>query len=265
MRSKKPAITFEEAINTKKDLLRQKYKKSLSEATANQSDGKLMNDEVFGKINVGKYSLRTKIRKNPWLLSGVPASKALSWLYKTVFKEPKTYRHNKVLLNQGHLFTFEYLNPKYKNTKHLLWFDKYPLVLSLGPIVTKEGLRNIGFNLHLVPPKVRIVILCTIFEMYKKLYRYQIFYKKTGPVAIQYQHLVKPLMKYGAAFCIRMYIPSRTRQIVIFPYRDWHNAIFLPSRGYDGIRAAKLIQEWRKYVRKLGFGTSSNLNLTSHI
>ena len=50
------------------------------------------------------------------------------------------------------------------------------------------------------------------------------------------------------------------------PYgHEWHNAIFIPSRAYDGIKAAKLIQAWRKYVKKLGFGTTNNLNWTSHV
>lgn len=261
MRSKKPPVTFEELLYSKKDLLKQKYNKSLSDAYGNDPTKEI--DEF--KLNVGKFSLRTRIRKNPWLTSGTPASKALSWMYKEVFKDPKKYRYNKALLQQGQLFAFEYLNPKFKNSPKLPYFDKFPLVLSLGPVVTKEGLRNIGFNLHLVPPKIRIIILCTIFEMYKKMYRYQIFYKKQGAVQIKYQFLVKPLMKYGAGFCIRMYIPARQTHIVVFPYLDWHKAIFVPSRGYDGIRAAKLIQAWTKYIRNLGFGTSSNINWNSNI
>lgn len=262
MRSKKPPVNLQEHLNTdKRALYREKYNKSLTDAIGKDPTKEI--DDL--KLGVGKYSLRTKIRKNPWLNTGIPASKALSWLYKTVFKDPKKYRYNKIFLAQGQLFTFEYKNPKFKNTDALPWFDKYPLVLSLGPIVTKNGIRNIGFNLHLVPPKIRIVILVKIFEVYKKLYRYQIFYKKLGPVQIKYKFLVKPLLVYGAAFCVRMYIPARQNQIVIFPYNDWHNAIFLPSRGYDGIRATKLIQAWTKYMRKQHIGTTQNLNWNSHI
>jgi len=254
MRTKKSPISIA-------DFYKEKYKKSLEDAVGNDPSKEI--DDF--KLNVGKFSLRTRIKNNVWLKSGVPASKALSWLHKTVFKEPKIYRYQKILLGQGQLFTFDYKNPKGKNTPSLPWFDKYPLVLSLGPIVTKQGPRNIGFNLHLVPPKIRIIILCTIFEMYKRLYRYQIFYKRQGPVQIKYKFLVKPLLKYGAGFCVRMYIPQRQNQIVIFPYSDWHKAIFLPSRGYDGIRANKLIIEWRKYVRNLGFGTTQNIKWETHI
>lgn len=254
MRSKKPAISL-------KTFHEEKNKKSIADAK-----GKSPEKEIEDlKLTVGKFSLRTRIRNNPWLKSGRPANKALEWLHKICFKQPEKYHYKKMLFAQGQLFTFEYFNPKYKNTKSLPWFDKYPLVLSLGPVVTKEGVRNIGFNLHLVPPKIRIIILATVFEIYKKLYRYQIFYKKQGPVQIKYEHLAKPLMKYGAGFCVRMYIPNRIRQIVIFPYNEWHNAIFIPSRSYDGIKATKLIQAWTKYVRNLGFSTRATINWDKNI
>ena len=162
---KKPAQNLEEYLFSKKELHKEKYKKSLNDAVGIDPTKEI--EDL--KLKTGKFSLRTKIRNNPWLKSGIPASKALSWLYKTVFKQPEKFRYPKLLMEQGQLFTFEYMNPKNKDTKALPWFDKYPLVLSLGPIVTKQGIRNIGFNLHLVPPKVRIVILCSVFELYKKL------------------------------------------------------------------------------------------------
>lgn len=261
-RKKKPPVNLEEFLKTdRKSLTKEKFKRILDESTGVDNTKEI---EDF-RLNIGKFSLKTKIKNSSWVKSGVPASKAISWLFKTCFKEPEKYRYNKLLMYQGNLFTFEYKNPKLKNTKQLPWFDKYPLVLSLGPTVTKEGVRNLGINLHLLPPKVRIVILCTIFEMYKRLYRYQVFYKKTGPVAIKYQHLIKPLLKYGADFAIRMYIPQRQRQIVIFPFMEWHNAVFVPSRGYDSIKAVKLIQLWRKHIRKRGYATTPNIKWESHI
>ena len=72
-------------------------------------------------------------------------------------------------------------------------------------------------------------------------------------------------MKYGADFAIRMYIPQRQKSIVIFPFEEWHNAVFLPSRGYDGIKAAKLVQAWRKHVRKNGGSLSQNINWLTHV
>ena len=258
-KSKKKIITFEEffeAGRDKREIYAQKYQKSLAEARATDNDEN--NIDKFG-LKTGKFSLKTKIKANPWVKSR-PSSKASSWLFSVVFQNPSTYRYTRMLLNQGMLFMFEYKNPKYKGTSVLPWFDKYPLVLSLGPIVTKKGIRNIGFNLHLLPPKVRIIVLCAVFEIYKRLYRYQIFFKKDNPVNINYKIIVKILEKYGVKFAVRMYIPSRMRQIVKFPYNEWHKAVFIPSRGYDSIKANKLIHEWRLFCRRNGFATNPNLD-----
>lgn len=238
-----------------------KYKQSLDKARASDNEAALIE-----KLNIrtGYYSLRTRILKNPWVKNR-PASKASRWLAKDVFKNPSDYRYNRRLMFQGGFFTFEYLNPKYKGTSVLPWFDKYPLVISLGPVVTKQGIRNIGFNLHLLPPKIRIIVLCAIFEMYKKLYRYQVFFKQIKPVNIKYQSIVGALEHYGVKFCVRMYIPQRMNHIVRFPIKDWHKAIFIPSRGYDSIRANKLIKEWRLFCRRNGFSVRENMDWQSII
>ena len=261
-RNKKRVITLDEYLaSDKKAIYGEKYKKSLDAAKGEDTD-KLIDD--LG-LKTGKYSLKNAIKNNPWLKEGRPASKALGWLYKTVFKTPHTYKYNKKLLHAGGCFAFEYKNPKNKGKESLPFFDKFPLIISLGPIVTKSGIRNLGFNLHLVPPKIRIIIMCQIFELYKRNYRYQIFYKKEKPVTIKYKYVIKSLEKYGADFCVRMYIPARQNQIVLFPYKEWKNAIFIPSRAYDGIKANKLIQLWTKFIRAKKYSTSANVNWLTQV
>jgi hypothetical protein len=250
---KKKIITLEEYLN-KKEYYESKYKQSLSENKATENDEKLIDDF---KIKSGYYSLKTRILKNPWVQSR-PSNNAIRWLFKEVFKDPRTYKYQRSILYQGGLFMFEYLNPKYKDTSVLPWFDQYPLVISLGPIVTKQGIRNIGFNLHLLPPKIRIIVLCKIFELYKRLYRYQIYYKIEKPVNIHYKDIILALQKYGVKFAVRMYIPKRTRKIIRFPMMTWYKAIFIPSRGYYGIKAQKLIEAWKKFCRKNEYTISEN-------
>lgn len=244
-----------------KKIYEQKYNKSLSDA---YNDSELDLIDAYD-LSIGKYSLRTRVKNNPWLKSGRPATEAIKWFYRDVLKNPGTYRYPKHFLMAGGMYTFEYFNPKYKNTKQLPWFDKYPLVISLGPVTTKNGIRNLGLNLHLLPPKVRIVVMCQIFEIYKRLYRYQIFFNRQKPVKIKYQVILKVLKKYGVDFCVRMYIPRRQKTIVQFPYKSWYQAIFLPSRAYDGIKAEKLQQEWVRHVRKLGYSTQANINWQNNI
>ncbi|MCK9416602.1 hypothetical protein M0Q97_08105 [Candidatus Dojkabacteria bacterium] len=264
----KKRMTLQELIEksakkgiSQKDIYSEKYSHSISHGKATDND-----EDLIDKFHVktGYYSLRTKVLKNPWIKYR-PASEATKWLFREVFKDPSTYKYNRMIMGQGQMFIFEYFNPKYKDTSVLPYFDKHPLVISLGPVVTNLGVRNIGFNLHLLPPKIRIIVMCAIFEMSKKMYRYQIFLKQEKPVLIKYQSIVKGLKRFGVKFCVRMYIPSRMRQIVKFPYKDWHKAIFIPSRAYYGIRAAKLIDEWKKFCRKEGMSISPNIDWKTNI
>jgi hypothetical protein len=249
MRGKKPKKNLA-------DYYKEKYSKSLSEAKATGNDENTI-DAL--NLNLGKYTLKSHISRSPWLKSGRPATKAIKWLYQEVFKNPDVYRHNRMLLNQGNLYMFEYKNPKYKDT--LDFYDKFPLVLALGPVSTKLGIRNIGFNLHLLPIKIRVIVLCLVFDFFKRLYRYQIFHNRENrPVNINYGIITKKLERYGVKFCVRMYIPNRQRQIVKFGYKDWAKAIFIPSRGYSKITAPKLLKAWKDFNRKQGFKTNPNMS-----
>ena len=249
MRGKKPKKNLA-------DYYKEKYSKSLSEAKATGNDENTI-DAL--NLNLGKYTLKSHITRSPWLKSGRPATKAIKWLYQEVFKNPDVYRHNRMLLNQGNLYMFEYKNPKYSEI--LQYWDKFPLVLALSPVATKLGIRNLGINLHLLPIKIRVIVLCQVFELYKKLYRYQIFHQRENkPVNINYKYIEKKLQKFGIKFAIRMYIPNRQRQIVKFPYKDWSRAIFIPSRGYSKIRAAQLLKEWKKFIKNEGYKTNPNMS-----
>ena len=257
-------IILEEFVKetTNKDKYAAKYSKSVSSATGDKEFAARLKKM---KIKTGRFSLRKEILNNPWL-GQRPASQALRWLFKEVFKDPKSYKYSKRLLHQGGLFIFEYHNPKYKDTSVLPWFDKYPLVLSLGPRVYETGVRNLGFNLHLLPPRIRIITICYIFELYKNLYRFGIYYNKDiNVIPLDYKNIIKVLESYGVKFCVRMYIPQRQTQIVHFPTKDWSKAIFIPSRGYYDIRAKKLIKEWRNYCKDAGLSINEKVNWKSLI
>lgn len=262
---KKKIINLEDYLDkvglSKKDLYSLRYKRSLQKARQTSAEKETIEKL---KVRTGNYSLRYQILRNPWVKQR-PASKALSWLYKTVFTNSRIYKYDRRLMYQGGLFMFQYFNPKYKGTSVLPWFDKFPLVVSLGPKETNQGIRNLGFNLHLLPPKIRIIVLCAIFELYKKIYRFQIFAKRESPVMINYGVIVDKLKRFGVKFCIRMYIPNRQNQIIRFPWKDWCRAIFIPSRGYDGIRAQMLIREWRDFCRASGVTISPNIDWKSQI
>ena len=255
MKTPKKIINFDDLF--KKNEIADKYKKSLSDARASDSETAMINS--LNSAKTGSWSLRSRILKSAWVKSGQPFRRGMEWMYKTVFKNSTKYHYTKRVNFQGGLFTWRYFNPKTKDK--LAYWDNFPLVISLGGIVTKNGIRNLGFNLHLLPPKIRVIVLCQVFEMYKRLYRYQIFTKRTdAPVQIRYQAIVKSLDKYSVRFCVRMYIPARQTQVVVFPYNEWDKAIFVPSFGYERIRAEQLIDEWKKYARKNNNMTNADID-----
>lgn len=238
---------------------------SVKKARAEQTT--LSNDELV-ELNSAKdpYVLKNKIKNSSFLKSGNTGRAATSWLFKEVLKSPRKYKHNTTLLDQGHLFMFKYFNPKYKDTSVLPFFDKYPLVLSLGPFISSLGPRNIGFNLHLLPPKIRIITICYVFEIFKRLYKQSLYFKKgKQPVMVNYKLILKSLQKFGVEFAVRMYIPNRMNEIVHFPINEWHKAIFIPSRGYYDIRAKALIKEWKKFCKDKGLSVNENVNWRSLI
>jgi hypothetical protein len=95
---KKPVVSIEDLL--KKESFKDKYKTSLAEARADNSDAELA-DKLH--VKTGYYSLRTKIMNHPWL-DQRPASKALNWLFTVVFKDAQTFKYNKRLLNIGGFF-----------------------------------------------------------------------------------------------------------------------------------------------------------------
>ena len=192
------------------------------------------------------YDLWREIEHNSWKDKGDTRAQAKRWLEKEVMRDP-SYHHRARLLTQGKLYIFDYDHPKYENI--LDYFDTQPLVISLGSVNTANGLRDIGLNLHLLPPRYRRLVMVRIFEMYKNTYKSELFSKNQKAVHVEWQRIVQPLYRYGVGFCIRMYIPELRNRVMQFRYEDWKNAIYIESKGLSKITVEQLEKEWAKYVR----------------
>lgn len=213
-----------------------------------QAAKKLQNKMQKLKYSWKTYDLWDLIHKHPWLKETNPYKKARDWYIKISRDEMHHLRGQ--FMVPGKLYIFNYDTPKYQDV--LPWFDTQPLVLSLGPIKTKEGIRNLGLNMHLLPPTIRRIVLVKIFEMNKSIYKDQLFNEVQKQVPVKWQELIKPLEKYGIAFCIRMYIPELQRNIVEFKYEEWKDAIYIESKGLNKITFEELRIEWANFVHKSG-------------
>jgi len=194
------------------------------------------------------YDLWKEIENHPWVKKDRPDRMAMEWYRKTISTDTD-YHFKAQLLRQGFLYTYNYDTPKYKDI--LDYFDTQPLVIAFGSVKTNEGIRDIGINMHLLPPKIRRIVLYKIFEIYRNHYKDQLFGKRSDlkPVLVNWKQIAIPLFKYGAAFAIRMYIPELRTNTIEFKYEDWASAIYLPSKKLSGTTQSELEKLWKKFVR----------------
>ena len=239
----------------------QKKVRDIIKANCNKEEAKLVNTKLAAilkkmestaargrskMLNWRTYDLWKEIEKHPFLKKGNPSAAALEWYRKTIMKDSSLFLKGQ-LLRQGFLYTFNYDTPKYESV--LDFFDTQPLVISFGPTETSLGRRDIGINLHLYPPRIRRIIMYKIFEIYRNLYKDQLFSKNPKEIPVKWIDLKKPLEKYGVAFGVRMYIPSLRTNTIQFLYEHWASAIYLPSKRIAKKTQAELEALWAEFVK----------------
>ena len=146
-----------------------------------------------------------------------------------------------------HIFTY---NPKGK--KVLDYYDKKPVVLSLGTVRENDGsIYDLGLNLNFIPFPYKWYILNTLNELYGQFYKSQIEGRNSGNALLQarikykYNILKALLRKYGFPFAIRKYIPSRKSRVYVCSYETWLNIAFLSIDNFEGISYDDMIKKYK--------------------
>lgn len=196
------------------------------------------------------YDFWDEMMKNEIASSSKPEKTAVDWYRKEYAKNPDVWLKGGKLMKPGRLYLFTYKDPKFK--KELEFYDTQPLVLCLGIFKTKTGdIRSIGINMHLLPPKVRRLVMFTIFTKFKTAFKKNLYAENQKDIpAIKWDSVAKPVLKYGAAFAFRMYIPGRMKHIVEFKVEDMPKAIWIPSAGYVRTNPLKLQRAWADFLKK---------------
>lgn len=124
----------------------------------------------------------------------------------------------------GSIYTYVY-DAKHKDT--LPYWDKFPLIISLGTSTTKNGIRLMhGLNLHYVPPRARQEFLedLLVHATTKKNVT------KTTRLKINWD-MVKGMK--GSRHMIKAYLPQNIKGAVVeIPATEWVNAIYLPLQNF---------------------------------
>jgi hypothetical protein len=139
------------------------------------------------------------------------------------------------------------------------FYDKEPLMLSLGQIKGKRGLLEFGINFHFIPELLRRLILDLIFMQYEELI--DINYKQIKLENANQQYIISPKIVYpnlkkvlkttGWEFALRSYYHFQMRSVPkILSYEDWHKVIVLNSKEIIG-KSPEEIQFLYKQNRRL--------------
>ncbi len=201
-------------------------------------------EEFNSSVKSGEYNLAEKIIQHEWNADR-SGWQSREW-YKKYVRENKDIKF-KGIMEDGKIYNFRYLVPKTKDT--LAFWDTDPVVLCLGHYISKaQDIIEVGINLHMLPLKVRQQVVITIFNIYSRQYKGQMYRPRQKPVFFKWKAIAKAVQSYGTAFAFRSYIPKRRTQAVEIKYEDWHNIVFLPSLKYQKIKFEALKIEWRKYT-----------------
>lgn len=124
----------------------------------------------------------------------------------------------------GAIYTYVY-DAKHKDT--LPYWDKFPLIVSLGTSTTKNGIKLMhGLNLHYVPPRARQEFLEALLIHATT--------KKQVSVSTRLKinwDMVKGMK--GSRNMIKAYLPQNIQgKIVEISPTDWVNVIYLPTQQF---------------------------------
>lgn len=198
-------------------------------------------------VKSGSYDLHQAIKQNPWYTAQNGGALARIWFTQKIATN-SDYQSRRKYMEPGRLYMFMYADPKHKD--FLSYFDANPIVIALGSYVSQEGeLVEMGINLHHLPLKVRILVLCKIFEAFASKYKGEMYRAEQAPVDMSWQQVGALVQQYGAAFAFRSYIPRLRTGTICFRYEDWYKAIFIPSARYEKTTVERLYQMYVQYLK----------------
>lgn len=186
-----------------------------------------------------KFKLIDEIKSNP--------------LYKKRGKMRARYAHQEIIENTtihkgklvpGQLALFQYYEPKTK--EDLEYYDAWPCTIFFGRFKSKNGWREIGFNIHYYPPRMRYSIMNKIFNIYKPIYlKYFEDPLKKEIDAFDYEYLMSELKRRKLDFGIRMYIPNLRSHTRIIPPKYFSTSVFTEGLFKKETRA-QIMSYWKK-------------------
>lgn len=183
--------------------------------------GRGVASEVFINIEKKFSSTGLKLRtaqSRDWFMDNLKRYSNLT--RKNVLKDPTLFNRTSIDTKPtsiGKMYMFIY-DPKHK--EDLPYFDKFPLILMVGP--AKGGFY--GLNLHYLPPRLRALLFDRLLP-----YTNNDKFDQTTRFRLTYQLLTSVSKLKIFQPCFKHYLMAHVKSFTMeVPANEWEIAMFLP-------------------------------------
>lgn len=190
------------------------------------------------------FRLDEAIQKHPLAKKPLNSRSKLAYKYLLSDLKPTT----KYLL-PGQFVVFSYNEPK--NKEDLEYYDATPATLFFGITRTASGnIREVGFNLHYLPPYARMKVLNRVYEVFRQYYSK--YFNDPGHKPNQFidYHKLKGMLRHiGLGFSLRMYVPSLRGRSYVVPTRLL-STMYYTEGHFNGATLVQIKRWWRLTKRQ---------------
>jgi hypothetical protein len=152
-----------------------------------------------------------------------------------LMKEEPVLLRNQTAVGSMYMFFYD---PKHKET--LPYYDRFPLVIVLGPA---EG-GFLGLNLHYLPPTLRAKFLDALLEITNNK-----TYTDNTKFNITYSTLQRAARFKYFKPCVKHYLTDHVRsRFAKVQSPEWEIAVFLPTADFAKANKNKVYSDSRKII-----------------
>ena len=205
-------------------------------------------------INRKSYTIRARVAETIQSYGSIRKSEKIAYknYLEGIKSGNKSYLPWKRAFENGKIYIFKY-DPKLKD--ELDFYDKNPVVLSLGRKKIKQGYLNLGINLNFLPLRFRLSLLEQV-EVDSKVIKQteKIKGKKAGNSKLQpslktitYDWAKFYLEHLGFAFALRSYYTNRIGKSHQISYEEWDSVAMLNIVDMEKLSINEVKQLFNKY------------------
>lgn len=176
---------------------------------------------------------------------------------------PRREKITEKFFTVGKIYSFLYVTQD-KPNKDRPVIDRRPVILSLGQLLSPSNnkIYEIGIDLMLVPPKVRIFMLDQLFKIYKKDItenQKELNEGRKGKKALRlnYDIAKKIFDNLGWQMAFSAFEKGNVAKPAVYDYEDWVSVISLYTRGMTGKQPKEI---YEAYIKKMTNPPEVNLN-----